>query len=260
MTSKHIDHGDQRSIVGFIDVMGFAAALEALSSDEFVGVENARHRGLYVPTLSPRAGQFLESYETFHRMADSQAEGLPLTMFVAFSDSVWVASSRVDPVTSFVGRLLFDCLANGIPARAGIAAGGLTKLTFGSRLQRPDAMRVECQFFGTAITRAYRAERCGLPGFRAFVHPSVGLSGPTRDCLSLPSEQQSSDCVQEINFLGGCLEELPSHCSRIAGRLGHLRSSVTQPAALRHYDAMGAVIDRMKAAQTEYLTEMFNAW
>ena len=55
----------------------------------------------------------------------------------------------------------------------GMASGSFAALRFRSDISTDNGDHA-AQFLGTAVVRAYQAERCGLKGLRVFVHPSIG--------------------------------------------------------------------------------------
>jgi len=95
----------------------------------------------------------------------------PLTA-ITFSDSVFVATSHLFEAATFAVNLARSMLSQKIPIRLGIAFGSFAALRFRSEVSG-DGGDHAAQFLGTAVVRAYQAEKCGIKGMRILLHPSV---------------------------------------------------------------------------------------
>jgi hypothetical protein len=86
-------------------------------------------------------------------------------------------SAQSESVVLFVDMLGFaplleETLEGGVPARMGIAAGSFAALRF--MTDNTTAAHVySTQFLGTAVVRAYQAEKCGIQGLRILLHQSM---------------------------------------------------------------------------------------
>ena len=230
-----------------LDIMGFAAAIEELSE--------AEHNDLDEMLLSPangpgRAGaavRIASSYQLFHNQLEKLAWEFHLSIdtLIIFSDSALLVTPEFPVAQNFATTMFGYCYQRHIPLRAGIGYGNFARLAF-STLSRPSgALVADSPFLGSALVRAYRAERCKARGFRIFLHPTVTTTeGPAWLYADLQEAEKSKDAERELNFLH------PPHRTA-ADSLDHLhdmRIGVTDPRVLKHYDASEDAIKRLDAA------------
>lgn len=157
----------------FVDMLGFADLVER-EGDElselnpiFTGVE------LYSP--SPASSLLGYRFINFHRCLQTartnMQEGRCGTAIV-FSDSAFFALDTIDKTIELARSLMYSLVVSDVPVRMGIAHGSFRGLRFNSDTSDQTAVHMS-QFLGTGVVRAYKTERCGLPGLRALIHPTL---------------------------------------------------------------------------------------
>jgi hypothetical protein len=166
----------------FIDMLGFAGLIEDDDAavdylDSFRGPD----RDGPLSTLETR---FLAFHSILDASIERKLQNRDLRM-VVFSDSAFIIFEEdeygqglalVGHALSFAKRLIRSMLANHIPVRVGIGFGSYRNLRFKSDGDPGRGISVHsAQFLGTAIVQAHRAESCGLPGMRIFIHPSISV-------------------------------------------------------------------------------------
>lgn len=166
---------------------------------------------------------------------------------IIFSDSAFIIKREWGSLDRVAAALMSDCFEQGVPLRIGIARGDFARLPF-STVHHPSGKLVtEAPFLGSSIVRAYRAQSQGCPGFRILVHPSIE-NYDNSEIFRLSEEDQSAFSMGEVNWLlhGMTYQQLPDleHLLRI---LASMREGVSDPRALRHYDATEQSIRRMHA-------------
>lgn len=163
-------------IVLFVDMLGFAALTEAYPID--VGMLNAYERpssaSLEMIFGTPK-NPLTEAFHGFHsalRWAIDMANMRRPVTAITFSDSAFVAFTHLIDAATLAVDFERSMLSQRIPVRIGIAFGSFAALRFGSDVTAEGGDHAS-EFLGTAVVRAYQAERCGIKGLRVFLHPSV---------------------------------------------------------------------------------------
>lgn len=163
-------------VVLFVDMLGFAALTEAYPID--IAMLNAHNRpfssGLEMILSTPK-NPLTDAFHGFHfalRWAVDMANMHRPVTAITFSDSAFVAFAHLVDAANLAVDLLRSMLSQRIAVRIGIAFGSFAALRFRSDVTA-DGGDHAAEFLGTAVVRAYRAERCGIKGLRIFLHPSV---------------------------------------------------------------------------------------
>jgi hypothetical protein len=234
----------KRFFAVLIDIMGFAAAIEALTDEEHDDLDAMLRSPANGPGLAARAAQVSSSYELFHKRLNELAWEFHLFIdtLITFSDSACLVTSDQRIAQQFAMDMIGHCYRWRIPLRAGIGYGNFARLAF-STLSRPSgALVADSPFLGSSIVRAYRAQSCCARGFRIFLHPSVtDTCGPSWLYSDLSNSEQSPDANRELNFL----HPLHPTSEEVLIALHDMRVGVTGARALEHYDASGPAIIRL---------------
>jgi len=252
-------------VVVFADMLGFAALTEAHPLD--LRALNARSRPLAM-TLEELAGgcanPLTEAFSNFHsalKWAIEMAEDThPLTA-ITFSDSAFIATTYLFEAANFAIRLTQSALSRRVPVRMGIAFGSFATLRFRSDISL-DGGDHAAQFLGTAVVRAYHAEKCGIKGIRALLHPSLEplfaddahnpAPPPFNGRPFRPIECSPAECANgihlkyELNYWDMAVMK-----QRDAWRGLQDMWAVAPDYARDHYQATAEAINRMRIAQKE---------
>ena len=229
-----------------IDIMGFAAAIDALTEEEHDDLDAMLLSPENGPGRAARAVRLSSSYELFHKRLGELAWEFHLSIhtLITFSDSAYLVTPDQRIAQQFAMDMVGYCYTWQIPLRAGIGHGNFARLAF-STLSRPSgALVADSPFLGSAIVRAYRAQSCRARGFRIFVHPSVkDTCGPAWLYNDLNDSEKSPDANRELNFLHPPYRT-PDE-ALIA--LHDMRIGVTDAHVLEHYDASERAVRRLSA-------------
>ncbi len=231
----------------FIDIMGFAAAIEEMSDAEHDDLDAMLLSPANGPGLAARAVRFASSYELFHKRLDELAweSHLFIHTLVIFLDSAYLVTPELRVAQNFAMDMMGYCYQWQIPLRAGIGYGNFARLAF-STLSRPSgALVADSPFLGSSIVRAYRAHSCKARGFHIFLHPTVTASeGPQWMYAELRESERCEHANRELNFLHPPYRT-PEQA--LAG-IHDMRIGVTDPHVLEHYDASEPAIRRLNAS------------
>jgi hypothetical protein len=149
-------------------------------------------------------------------------------------------------------------LRAGVPVRIGVGYGSFAAMRFFTDSFK-DSDKHGCQFLGQSIVRSVRAESCGLPGCRIFLHPTTPLPPDYCKYQALPVPHVGPKCpVQyELNYAHLDRDSIdplidPELFSAelfdvdLVGLLGDLKNIA--PADKRYqYDETLSAINRMRA-------------
>lgn len=227
-------------------MLGFSALVEAegAAMDElspiFTNIE------LYSP--SPADSLLGYRFINFHRCLNEARERLQRIgagTGIVFSDSAFFRLDSLGVAIDFARSLMFDLVASEIPARMGLAHGSYRMLRFLTDSSAQVSFHMS-QFLGTGVVRAYEAERCGAPGLRVLLHPSLDTlvdDVAMRVIQLVSSRLLSLNVVREVNYL----EPAPSN-------LGSDYDDCIQFDCLRNMLAMSD-----EAVNFHYI-ETFKAW
>jgi hypothetical protein len=256
---------DSNRAVIFADMLGFESLIESNPID--ISMLNAHSRPLGMTLddiLTEPKNPLTDAFSGFHhslKWAIMTAEMRhPLTA-ITFSDSVFIATNYLFEAATLAVNLAQSMLAQKIPVRMGIALGSFAALRFRSDVSSSGGDHA-AQFLGTAVVRAYKAERCGIKGMRILLHPSVEsllvddthqpLSSPNRGWLLRPLEcsnmerENSVGVRYELNYwdLATAKEAKSWHALQDMW-------SAAPDCEREHYQATAEAINRMRIAQGE---------
>ncbi len=163
----------ETTFVLFVDMLGFADLIEK-EGDElnelspiFTGVE------LYSP--SPAESLLGYRFVNFHRclnQARVRLQELGAGTAIAFSDSAFFRLDSLENAIHFARTLMFELVTSEVPVRMGLARGSYRMLRFLTDSSAHVSFHMS-QFLGTGVVRAYKTERCGIPGLRILLHPDI---------------------------------------------------------------------------------------
>jgi hypothetical protein len=193
----------ETTLVLFVDMLGFADLVER-EGDEL----NELHPIFTGVELQPFRSQSLlrDRFTNFHRCLN---EGLVHLHEVGrgtamvFSDSAFFRLDNLENAIDFARTLMFEMVNNEAPVRMGLAEGSYRMLRFTSGSSADVSFQMS-QFLGTGVVRAYRTERCGIPGLRILLHPNLELMLDKRALRIIPVEpieKMRPDVRSEVNYL-----------------------------------------------------------
>jgi hypothetical protein len=227
-----------------IDIMGFAAAIDAMTEQEHDDLDAMLLSPANGPGLAHRAVQFASSYQLFHKRISKLAWEFHLFIhsLMTFSDSAYLVTPELRVAQQFALDMVQECYKWRIPVRGGIGYGNFARLAFSTLIRPSGALIADSPFLGSSIVRAYRANECSARGFRIFLHPSVTANyGPAWQYNELPDFERSPEANRELNFL-----HPPDRPAEEAlSSLHDMRIGVTSTKALEHYDASVPAIRRL---------------
>ena len=242
------------SVVLYADMMGFGSLVESypdlgsLTPDMLEALSPTSASETYA--LNP-AGRhpLVGKLGTFHKALASHLGYAQASHTLLFSDSCFMVFEDYVPAFQTAQGLMNHLLRAAVPVRMGLAAGTFVAGTLTSSTSPSAALHV-AQFFGTAVVRAHRAERVDIPGFRAFIHPSLRPEAWEHFMVKhahIPLEAASADAVREINYVGlgsGTIGMSVSEMGRIVPVMEELKRTAP-PGAHRHYDSTVIAMKRM---------------
>lgn len=233
----------------FIDVMGFANAVQQLDARESSQLEKNLRYSIGDPTFSPAVTNLTNRYRRFHDLIMSEVDFNESTIefVVTFSDSAYIVTEHLETAARIAFNILRGCLFADIPARAGIGRGTFARLAF-STLSHPAGLLIaDAPFLGTSIINAYRAEETQTaPGFRVFVHPSAVWSERPFWVADLLDDESSEDASHEVDFVTLWPAYIPQdQYPALVEHVNAMRAGVTSSRVLRHYDATLAAMARL---------------
>ena len=253
-------------VVVFADMLGFAALTEAHPIDLRMLRASTRPGSLDLESiLGKPKNPLTEAFSSFHlhiKWAIIMAEMSHAVTAISFSDSVFFATTSLVAAASFAANLAHSMLSSRVPVRIGIASGSFAALRFRSDVST-DSGDHAAQFLGTAVVRAYRAEKCGIKGMRVLVHPSME---PLLVKGSLDDPPSASGGARRFRFLDVPSAEL-TNTAQVRYELDYWDLATTKEReawhalqdmwevapdfARQHYQATAGAINRMRVAQGE---------
>lgn len=254
---------DANKFVVFADLLGFSRLVEQSKGSLRALNPVFRSASWMDANLSYRSAKDRDSlhyrFEMFHRCIEGLRQRIrrtPESSLICFSDSAFIAVSRVEAALNCARDIHFNCFHAGVPVRTGLAKGSFRLLRFVSDSSEGVSHHTS-QFVGTGVIRAYEAHRSGT-GMRAFIHPNV--SRDIRRWVGteiLRLNEASQTAAFEINYLNGeqpipfvhtIVGQPAQHDLLFFKRLAEMRTSASAE-ALRHYDATFAALNRMRVAR-----------
>lgn len=194
--------------VAFIDLLGFSAAVEGLTDEqadfftqlvsETVGgsggnpvsigfadppvvalyrqyktFQRCCKRAVFRLSQFNAHARFQAKYDVPSRVLPQRAHATPVeSRAVVFSDSVFIASTALEPALDAAGELIAWLLLEGIPSRGAIAQGHFHAFEWNLATGLASSFHANAPFLGSGVIRAHRAESKGPRGIRLIVHES----------------------------------------------------------------------------------------
>ena len=236
----------EKTFILFTDMLGFADLVER-EGDE-INELNPIYSGVELYSPSPAESLLGYRFINFHRCLNQARERLQKMgagTAIVFSDSAFFRIETLDNAIRLARKLMFELVTSEIPARMGLACGSYRMLRFLSDSSARAAFHMS-QFLGTGIVRAYKTERCGIPGLRILLHPDLE---PLLDKEALrivplnPSGEMRLNVQSEVNYL----DETDDH-------LGHDFDDCNQ------FDCLERMMDATDEQLKYHYVETFNAW
>jgi hypothetical protein len=249
-TTAALDRHAESVYALFIDIMGFASAVESLDMPDHVALSRLLQYGLPTGDHTDPPFKLAKQYFVFQNALTDSSRDMAgyLSTVAIFSDSSYIVARRIDPIMSISLGTMIRCYRAAIPVRMGIGRGGYARLPF-STAGFPSGMMVTTSpFLGSAIVRAYKAQATSPPfGFRILIHPSAAVRDTSRQksFVDLPAEEQSPHATQELNFVEQYVQKNRLGPTDWLMDLRLMRKGVTSERALMHYDATERAIKRM---------------
>lgn len=243
----------------FVDIMGFADSLAALSDPELSTLRESLERGAR-KVLTPQLAGVLQRYMIFHDVLQSKirpwlddAIGL-----IEFSDSAYIVLPRAAAAQTLAADVMQYLLLNGVPVRIGIGSGTFARLPFATTSLPNGAVLANAPFLGTSIVRAYRAQACEAKGFRIFVDRWSTMprgrfvaDHEYEDLCPLPDDELKSfvwppppllPVGHEVRYVRD-----GEHAEAILKSLTAMKLGTSHQRALAHYAATESVVNRFAA-------------
>jgi hypothetical protein len=276
--------------VAFVDLLGFSFAVERLSDDEADSFADLVDQTISLgsgPPLSyslanTSVRQLYDMYTEFQRLCDnatlqlskycshsrfskamaSEAQSPETATLetatyrtIVFSDSIFLASTALEPVLHAAGELVADLLLKGVPSRGGIAKGHFHNFEWNLRAGQAESFRACAPFLGSGVIRAYRAESKGPRGIRILIDDSCTEDVRSLDncaLINLPPDDVSTHWSHEVNLgLFGLLG--PAGIGVLKEKTEKLAENVSGDIRARHYDPTIQALSRM--ALIDYRSE-----
>ncbi len=271
LTPRHPDQAttdtlSSNRVVVFADMLGFTVLTEEHPIDlQMLQTYSRRFSLTLDDILSGSRNPLTTAFSNFHESLKWAIDGArgrhPLTA-ITFSDSVFVATNYLFEATSFAVNLAQSMLSRKIPVRMGIAFGSFIALRFRSDVSA-DGGDHAAQFLGTAVVRAYQAEKCGIKGMRILLHPSVEslladsthnpASPPHGTCPVRPLECSNTERANKASVRYE-LDYWDLATMKESRNTWHALQDMWMVApdfTMEHYQATAEAINRMRIAQGE---------
>jgi hypothetical protein len=247
-------------------MLGFAALTEAYPID-LRALRTSGRLGSpeFIDNVFGPKNPLTDAFTRFHLYVKSGIEIAEISHAVtaiSFSDSVFFASTSLDAAAGFAANLAYSMLSSRVPVRIGLASGSFAALRFRSDVST-DSGDHAAQFLGTAVVRAYRAEKCGIKGMRVLVHPSMDPLLVNSHPNGSPASSAGSRCFRFLgvpsterkNATGVHYEldywDLSPTKERAAWHALQDMWEAAPDLAREHYEATADAINRMRVAQGE---------
>jgi len=245
----------------FVDLLGFAK----LTEDNPLDLEAIKHSqnplsGNVDQLLGADRNPLTRAFTSFHytlKWAIELAQMKHTLTAITFSDSAFIATTRLSEAISVATYILQSLLRARVPVRAAIAYGSFAAVRFRSDVSVEGGDH-SAHFLGTGVVWSHAAESCGIKGLRILLHPSAAALLDNQD--HRPSDDQSASYVacspeETANGLGVQFEIdywkfKPTAESEAWHALQDMWNTAPQ-VALPHYEATAQAINRMRVSQGE---------
>jgi hypothetical protein len=256
----------------FIDLLGFATAVEGLTPDEHdklasvIRAADSNAEDDWSGPRLPRAPARLyrtyvgfqkalrQGLEDVHAMAGVSRETVTSTIF---SDSAFVMFESTELLVHFAWNFMSRIYHKCIPVRGGIGSGSFSHFSL-SLVSHPGGhLDAHCPFLGSGVVRAYRAESCGLKGARIFVHSSAARD-LSAILIPLPEDEIKADVAHELNLLRSGWSGNELNTARQSLIFLELMGRDVPDKHREHYVRSAAAVGRMYTAITGLMIEQQN--
>ncbi len=235
----------------FVDMMGFAWAIGALTDDEHTSLRNRLTNPDVFYSSTPRVDTLAHRYWRLHNAITHVYRPSSIaSSYISFSDSVVLVVEDWTTAERYALDLMKRLFDDGVPVRIGIGYGTFERLRFSMSTDPAGALSAEAPFYGTSIVFAHRAnEAQSCKGFRILLHPSVAatVARPHHIVVPLEADEASSDCSHELNFLFNHRTGGYFHARPFKARVTGMREGVTEPRPLKHYDRMSDLLKHFES-------------
>lgn len=249
-------------VVMFADLLGFASLTEHYPLEIDRIKKSARPLwDLNLETIfaSQRPNPLTEVFTGFHQtlkiIIDFAQMRHPLTA-VTFSDSAFIATTYLFEAVTIGVDLMQSLMKRRIPMRIGIAHGSFSAVRFRSDVT-VDGGDHAAHFLGTGVVRSHAAETCGIKGLRILLHPSALslLDDPSHNPQADPIQYLECSADEQNNALGVAYEidywSFKPTAEKDAWHAFQDMWDATPETELKHYEATGEAINRMRVRQGE---------
>ena len=245
----------------FVDILGFAKLTEEHELDlEAIKLSQNPLSGGIDQLLAADRNPLTRAFTSFHhtlKWAIEIAQIEHTLTAITFSDSAFIATTKLSESVSVATYILQSLLLASVPARASIAYGSFSAVRFRSDVSMEGGDH-SAHFLGTGVVRSCAAESCGIKGLRILLHPSAVALLDNQD--HRPSNGQKIGYVacspeESANALGVQFEIdywrfKPTAESKAWHALQDMWSIAPQ-VEHRHYEATAQAINRMRISQGE---------
>lgn len=250
----------QEKVVLFADLLGFATLTEQHPIDALSLRTSDRLDTVFGTAF--KKNPLTHAFTEFHRAIRWTLQLSQLThssTAITFSDSAFVATTRLYEAVGIAVYLMQSLLRRGVPMRIGIASGSFEAVRFRSDITA-DGGDHAAHFLGTGVVAANRTESCGISGCRILLHPSAAMllddpfhnpPAPAPEHVmhlqcSVVECQNERGVVREINYWSfGSTDE------KSAWRELQKMWDEAPELEHRHFQATAESIDRMRMARGE---------
>jgi hypothetical protein len=270
--------------VAFVDLLGFASAVEQLSGENISAFANlvsetvsTRDRPpASIMEVEPAVRDLYNKYIRFQLRSEIVCRQLarfnahahfrrnlqqPLnaslsprpSLFayktVVFSDSIFFAATEIEPVLDCAVELIVDLLVDDVAARGGIAKGEFHTFEWNLRAGQTESFSASSPFLGSGVIRAFRTESRGPRGLRLIIHESCREDVRSMDswaAVDLLAEEASDEWRAEAN-LGLADFSIKLGLDHVLKRLRALGEKAPPAIRSRHFDPTALALGRMNA-------------
>lgn len=195
---------ESQKIVLFADLLGFGKLTEECNLDlDFISRSDRLdvQFGQMFKAKNPLTHAFTEFHSAV-RWALQLANLMHSSTAITFSDSAFVATTKLYEAVGIATHLMKSLLSRGVPMRAGIASGSFEAVRFRSDISI-DGGDHAAHFLGTGVTRAHASEGCGIKGCRIVLHPTAAV------LLKNPLHNPPHPAAEHVRYL----ECTPTECN-----------------------------------------------
>jgi hypothetical protein len=250
-------------VVIFVDILGFASLTETYPVEpDLIEAYNRPVLWSIETIFASRDNLLTRTFTSFHHSLKAAIDlakmSHPVTA-ISFSDSAFIATTRLFEAANMAVYLFQSLLRRRVPVRIGIAHGSFAAIGFRSDVTVTNGNHA-AHFLGTGVVRSYAASTCEIKGLRLLLHPS------TVPLLNDSTHNPPSPDKDRIRYLQ-CSKEESSNTAGVGYEIDYWRFKPTAEVeawhafqdmwdmapqvALKHYQATAEAINRMRIGQGE---------